>query len=191
MEIGLFLRKCYKVIVIDIFTIIRNHTFIALGNSLPRDDKFFALRRRFYLWAGLNIGKKVLITGPISLRADTTNRIFIGDGTYLNSETRFGCQDDQITIGKNCLIGPRVSFETASHNLSYEDKRGWGFFTKPIVVCDRVWIGAGSIILPGVTINEGAVIAAGAVVNKDVEAFTLVGGVPVKIIKSLNKEECS
>ena len=89
-------------------------------------------------------------------------------------------------VGKNCLIGPRVSFETASHNIVFDDEKGWGFFTKPIVIGDRVWIGAGSIILPGVTINDGAVVAAGAVVNKDVEAFTLVGGVPAQKIKDLS-----
>jgi maltose O-acetyltransferase len=163
-----------------------NHILIILGNSLPRYDEFFPMRCRFYQWAGLNISKRVQITGPISLRADTTNKIFIGEGTYLNSETRFGCQDDTIRIGKNCLIGPRVSFETASHNIAFDDKRGWCFFTKPIVIGDRVWIGAGSIILPGVTINDGAVIAAGAVVNKDVEAFTLVGGVPAQKIKNIS-----
>lgn len=170
----------------ELITALLNHVFIILGNGLPRYGVFFPVRLRFYQLAGLNIGKRVEITGPISIRSDTTNKIFIGDGTYLNSETRFGCQDDPIRIGKNCLIGPRVSFETASHNLVYDDKKGWGFFTKPIVICDRVWIGAGSIILPGVTVNEGAVIAAGAVVNKDVEPFTLVGGIPAKKIKDIN-----
>ena len=90
-----------------------------------------------------------------------------------------------IKIGKKCLIGPRVSFETASHNIYYDDRNGWGYFTKSIEVGDRVWIGAGAIILPGVRICEGAVIAASAVVNKDVEAYTLAGGVPARKIKDI------
>jgi maltose O-acetyltransferase len=169
----------------EFIVVLRNHLFIVLGNSLPRHDKYFSIRRRFYQWAGLNIGKHVAITGPISLRADSTKNIFIGDGTYLNSETRFGCQDDPIRIGKNCLIGPRVSFETAGHNIVFDNRTGWGFFTKPIIIGDRVWIGACSVILPGVTVNEGAVIAAGAVVNNDVQAFTMVGGVPARKIRDI------
>jgi len=167
------------------FKAIFHHLFIVLGNSLPRSDDFLALKTRLYRLAGLHIGKKTAITGPLSLRADATDRIYIGDGTYLNSETRFGCQEDTVTIGKNCLIGPRVSFETAGHNAVYDEKQGWGYFTKPIIVGDRVWIGAGAIILPGVTIHEGAVIAAGAIVNKDVDAFTMVAGVPAKKIKDI------
>ena len=163
-----------------------NHLFIILGNGLPRCDRYLPIRTQIYRLAGLNIGMDVAITGPMSLRADSTNRIFIGDGTYLNSETRFGCEDDTIRIGKNCLIGPRVSFETASHNTIFDHEKGWGFFTQPITIGDRVWIGAGSIILPGVTIYDGAVIAAGAVVNKDVEAFTLVGGIPAKKIRDIS-----
>ena len=126
------------------------------------------------------------MTGPLSLRADTTNKIFIGNNTYFNSETRFGCQEDKIIIGNNVLIGPRVSFESASHSVTYEEGKGRGFFTKEIVIQDKVWIGAGVIVLQGVTIEEGAVVAAGAVVNKDVKRYTVVGGVPARVLKELD-----
>lgn len=169
-----------------IIKILFNHFFIKLGNILPRFDKFDKKRCDCYRLAGLNIGKNVEIAGPLNVRPDTTDKIYIGDGTYLNTETRFGCQEDEIRIGKFCRIGPKVSFETAGHNTYYDDKNGWGYITKPIVVEDRVWIGAGSIILPGIIIHEGAAIAAGAGVNKDVDAFTLVGGVPAKMIKSID-----
>jgi maltose O-acetyltransferase len=169
----------------ELIRAIYNHIFISLGNSLPRYSVFNKNRSFFYKLAGLNIDNNVVITGPLSLTANTTYKIFIGEGTYFNSETRFGCQDDEIRIGKNCLIGPRVSFESASHHTFYDEKTGRGFFTKPIVVQDNVWIGAGAIILQGVTINEGAVVAAGAIVNKDVPPYTVVGGVPAKKIKNL------
>jgi maltose O-acetyltransferase len=55
----------------------------------------------------------------------------------------------------------------------------------PVTIADRVWIGGGALILPGVTIGEGAVIAAGAVVNRDVAPYTLVAGQPAKLIKTL------
>lgn len=162
--------------------VIYNQLFISLGNALPRYSSFNMIRPILYRIAGLTIGSKTVITGPLSLRADTTNRIFIGSNTFLNSETRFGCQDSNIVIGNDVLVGPRVSFETASHNLHFEEGKGRGFFTKEIVIEDRVWIAAGAIILQGVTVGEGAVVAAGAVVDKDVPKYTLVGGVPARII---------
>jgi maltose O-acetyltransferase len=169
-----------------IFKVIFNHLAISLGNTLPRYQYFNRIRPKLYRLAGLNIGSGTTITGPLSLRADTTHKIFIGKNTYFNSETRFGCQDSTITIGNNVLIGPRVSFESASHNVLFEEGKGRGFFTKEIVIQDKAWIGAGVIILPGVTVGEGAVVAAGAVVNKDVKQFTLVGGVPARIIKEIS-----
>ena len=125
------------------------------------------------------------MTGPLSLRADTTHKIFIGEDTYFNSETRFGCQDSDIKIGNNVLVGPRVSFESASHNVVFEEGKGRGLFTKEIIIQDKTWIGAGAIILQGVTIGEGSVVAAGAVVNKDVKKYVVVGGIPARIIKEL------
>lgn len=75
-------------------------------------------------------------------------------------------------------------FETVSHGLIYEIGAGRGSVTKPINVEDEVWIGAGCIITQGVTLGKGAVVAAGAVVTKDVESYAVVGGTPAKFIKS-------
>jgi len=61
---------------------------------------------------------------------------------------------------------------------------GW---SKPIVVEDEVWIGGGSVITQGITIGRGSVVAAGAVVTKDVEAYTIVGGVPAKQIRKIDE----
>lgn len=162
-----------------------NYFFCSIANLLPRYSYFNKVRPCFYRLAGLNIGPKTIITGPLSLRLDTTKKITIGENTYFNSETRFGCQDSEIIIGNNVLVGPRVSFESASHEPVYDVHNGRELITKEIIVKDKVWIGAGVIVLQGVTVGEGAVIAAGAVVNKDVKAFTIVGGVPAKFIKDI------
>jgi maltose O-acetyltransferase len=168
-----------------VLRLLRNWLCIAIGNRLPRHS-FFNLRRyRWYRLSGMRIGTGSSIAGPLTLRIDTPHKIAIGDRTYFNSDIRFGCQDDAITIGSDCLIGPRVCFETAGHDLIHHPERGRGFNTKPIVVQDKVWIGAGAIILQGVTIHEGAVVAAGAVVADDVPANMLVGGVPARAIKDL------
>lgn len=84
---------------------------------------------------------------------------------------------DQLTIGNNVSISPDVQLITGSHDLNSHD---FSPSSGPIVVSDYVWICSRSLVLPGVTIGEGAVVAAGAVVTKDVEPFTVVGGVPAK-----------
>ena len=87
---------------------------------------------------------------------------------------------DKIMIGKNCCIGEEVKLITGSHDVS---SCRFDLVTKPIVIEDNVWVATGAMILPGVTIGEGAVVAAGAVVVKDVEPWTVVGGNPAKVIK--------
>ena len=87
---------------------------------------------------------------------------------------------DKITIGSKVAISREAFICTASHDITKPERP---LVTAPITICDGVWIGARAIVLPGVTIGEGAVVAAGAVVIKDVEPFTVVGGNPAKFIK--------
>lgn len=117
---------------------------------------------------------------------DCGKNTIIGDNVFINS----GCQfQDQggITIGNGALIGPKTVIATLNHHQN-PDKRG-NLIPKPVKIGKNVWIGANVTILPGVTIGDGAVIAAGAVVSKDVEANTVVGGVPAKLIKRIQTEE--
>ena len=90
----------------------------------------------------------------------------------------------EIRIGHNCLIGPDVGIYTAGHRLQPEGRvlDGYGM---PITIGNDVWIGGHSTILPGVTIGDGAVVAAGSVVTKDVAPRTLVGGNPARLIKNI------
>lgn len=92
-----------------------------------------------------------------------------------------------ITIGDRVMLGPNVSLYTATHPLE-AGVRNYGAkpeFGKPITIGDDVWIGGGSTIVPGVRVGDRAVIAAGAVVTKDVPPDTVVGGNPAKVIKHL------
>jgi acetyltransferase-like isoleucine patch superfamily enzyme len=162
----------------------RELIFLTLGNHLPRIGIFDKIRYIIFRLAGLKINGKCIIYGRLTIRPiGCARNIEIGKGSFINTEVRFGVRD-QVTIGKNVLIGPRVMFETTNHNIKIG--QGRGLYTKPIVVEDRVWIGAGSIIVQGVTIGRGSVVAAGAVVTKNVEANTLVGGVPAKFIRNLD-----
>lgn len=90
----------------------------------------------------------------------------------------------EIHIGDNCLIGPDVGIYTAGHRLEPKG-RMLDVYRLPIMIGNDVWIGGHSTILSGVTIGDGAVIAAGSVVTKDVAPRTLVGGNPAKIINNI------
>jgi maltose O-acetyltransferase len=106
-------------------------------------------------------------------------KVFLGDRNVIN----FGCLFDGrkycIRTGSNVSIGPKATILTLGHDprsATFEDRGG------DVVIGDRVWIGYRAIILPGVTIGEGAVIGAGAVVTKNVEPYAIVGGNPARKI---------
>ena len=91
---------------------------------------------------------------------------------------------ENIKIGNQCAIGRNVMImDFDAHDIYYSDGTK-NHITKPIVIEDHVWIGAGATILKGVTIGEGAVVGAGAVVTKNVEPHTIVAGNPAKVIKT-------
>jgi acetyltransferase-like isoleucine patch superfamily enzyme len=87
-----------------------------------------------------------------------------------------------IVIEDDVLIGPKVNLITENHPLDPTERRA--LISKPILIKRNAWIGAAATILPGVTVGENAVVAAGAVVSKDVPANTVVGGIPARHIKN-------
>ena len=91
---------------------------------------------------------------------------------------------DQITIGDNVFFGTGVKILTGSHDYTKKgEEREASIITAPVTIKDGVWIATGAIICPGVTIGENSIIAAGSIVNKDVPPFSIVGGIPAKVIK--------
>ncbi len=108
--------------------------------------------------------------------------IHLGKNVFINSGCKFQDQGG-IYIGDDVLIGHNVVIATLNHELD-PNKRG-DLYPSPVRIEEKVWIGANATILPGVKVGSGAVIAAGAVVSKDVEPMTIVGGVPAKVIKNI------
>ncbi|HWV25399.1 MAG TPA: DapH/DapD/GlmU-related protein [Thermomicrobiales bacterium] len=114
--------------------------------------------------------------------ADFGKNISLGKDVFINSGCRF--QDHGgITIGDRALIGHAVVMATLNHDLAPEKRAT--IHPRPIVLGNDVWIGANATILPGVTIGDNAVVAAGAVVTKDVPENTIVAGVPAKVLKRI------
>ena len=107
----------------------------------------------------------------------------VGEHVFINMGCKFQDQGG-ITIDDGAQIGHNVVLATLNHNLDPEKRTGLTY--APIHIGKNVWIGANATVLPGVNIGDGAVVAAGAVVTKDVEPNTIVGGVPAKVIKRIN-----
>lgn len=136
----------------------------------------------------ITLGERVRFSGlhvPVELASLPGGKLSIGDKTFINSGVSI-CAQQSVTIGKNCAIGNyTLIMDTDFHNT--EDHTQWPM-SKPVVIEDNVWLAARVTILKGVRIGRGAVVAAGAVVTRDVPPYTLVGGVPARVIRSLQKD---
>lgn len=107
--------------------------------------------------------------------------IYLGKGSYINMGATL-LDNAPIRIGAEVMIGPNVQIYTAAHALD-ADKRIQGVETAlPVTIEDRVWIGGGAILLPGVTIGREAVVGAGSVVTRDVPAGARVAGNPARLL---------
>jgi len=149
------------------------------------------LARRSFIHPLAKIGPRVRIGRRCLIgrcRLDTMDGggdgIDIGDRTMVYSDVDVLVPGGRVTIGRNCLITRRVAILTGTHRfrsrgrLIYEQ----GIEAADVRIGDDCWIGYAAIVLGGVTVGEGAVVAAGSVVTKDVEPYTVVGGVPAKKI---------
>lgn len=105
----------------------------------------------------------------------------IGNHVFMNQNVSVTCME-KIDIGDRCIIANNVVIVDHDHDFV-----NGGFVSAPVKLQNDVWIGANATVLKGVTIGEGAIVAAGSVVNKDVPAHTMVAGAPARIIKEINK----
>lgn len=116
--------------------------------------------------------------------------ISVGNDVYIGPGACFSATQSSITIGNKIMFGPNVTIMGGDHNTSvvgaymYDTKNKLPYNDQPVVIKDDVWIGSGVIILKGVTIGTGAIVGAGALVTKSVPSYSIVGGVPAKVIGS-------
>lgn len=128
-----------------------------------------------------NSGSNLHIEPPFY--CDYGSNIYCGDNVYFNMNCVI-LDGMKVKIGSYVLFGPGVQIYTATHPLDWQQRRKEEY-SKPIVIGDDCWIGGGAVICPGVTVGNRSVVAAGAVVTKDVPDDTLVGGNPAKVIRRL------
>jgi len=177
-------QKLFKDILVASFEFISGLIFL-----LPRHKILFNfIKKGFLLLMGARVGKWITFYPGIKL--NTGRNLILGDYVDLAWGTII-TTDGGVTIGDRTLVGYRTQILSGNHKIPPNRGRIFdsGHSSKSIKIGNDVWIGANCIITAGVKIGEGAVIAAGSVVTKDVAAFTIVGGVPAKIIKERNYNE--
>lgn len=140
-----------------------------------------------------SMGKSSFIPNQLRIMLLRGAGVNIGSDTIINEGFTLACDigyESNLSIGNRVALGPNVIIVLTSHpnnsNLRKLKKNNPSMEVfGAITICDDVWIGAGAVILPNVTIGNGSIIGAGAVVNKDVDPFTIVAGVPAKKIKDI------
>lgn len=135
------------------------------------------------IW-GQSLDASVRMFPPFYTAFGKTTRV--GKNVFVN----FGCtflDQGGITLEDGVFIGPGVKILTEAHPEQPEIRHT--LLTRPVIIRRKAWIGAGAIILPGVTVGENAIIAAGAVVTKDVSDNTVVAGVPARILRTINNTD--
>lgn len=131
---------------------------------------------------GFIIASSARIYSSVEIRGDIS--VEIGKETFIGSKTTITGGLAKIKIGNYCDISDKVSIFCGTHIVNEIGLRSAGKGVgKDIIIGNGVWIGYGSLILPGVTIGDNAIIAAGSVVHKDVEERSIVGGNPIKLIR--------
>ncbi|PAD67853.1 hypothetical protein CHH83_16970 [Bacillus sp. 7586-K] len=156
-------------------------SYLAIFNFIIPIIPIQWLRKLLYKILGLKIGEKTSILRPVFFY--NPFNITIGDYCALNDHLVLDGRG-KLLIGNNVNISPYVKIYTAEHKVNsptFEYTEG------QVIIGDYVWISTNAMVMPGVTIGEGAVIAAGAVVTNNVEPYSIVGGVPAKKIGDRKK----
>lgn len=133
-----------------------------------------------------SIGENCYIEPPI--RANWGKNTHLGNNVYINFNITL-VDDTDIHIGNNVMIGPNVIIDTGTHPINPVIRKKQAQYNFPVEIADNVWIGAGSIILPGVKIGENSVIGAGSVVTKDIPENVVAVGNPCKVLREINEKD--
>lgn len=156
-------------------------------------DKFLSL---FYKRCMRHCGKGVYLR-PSSSDFKGLENLSVGEGTSIPKGSTFYCTEAPLTIGKKVVFGPKPTIITGDHRIDIigkfmiditpEEKQPEN--DEEVIIEDDVWCGANVTILKGVTIGHGSVVAAGAVVTKSFPPYSIIGGVPAKLLKMRFTEE--
>ena len=166
------------------------HSLVQRLNDLNRtDDTPEGLQQRDAILRELcgTYGEGLYVIPPVMANCGMRH-IHFGRNVVVN----FGCKfidDGDIFIGDDCMIGPGCIFATSIHPISPRLRRYKIQRNKSIRLGSNVWLGAGAILMPGVTVGDNSIVGAGAVVTKDVEANTIVVGNPARVLRRITEDD--
>ena len=189
---GILLRARFRgstgLILVGRAVTVRNPQYVTVGSDFVIEDlaEVQGLSR-----SGLTFGDNVTIGRFAMIRPsgyygrEPGEGLWVGNDSNIGPYCYIGCSGF-VRIGNNVLMGPRVSIIAENHNFARTDKptKLQGVTRQEVDIGDDCWLGSNSVILAGIRVGEGAVVAAGAVVTKDVPPYAVVGGVPAKVIRS-------
>lgn len=161
---------------------VRQRIFYFVSALLLNNRRSGRLRAALLRLNGATVGEDCWVHGGLVIQE--AFRINLGDKVFINAN----CLLDgaaSITIGDRVSVAYQVTLITGTHQIGPSDCRAGALAPRPIVVGEGAWIGARAVILPGVTIGRGAVVAAGAVVTKDVPDDTIVAGNPARVMRAI------
>ena len=161
---------------------------IHAGRDLDLEEGCFVngLSRRGVVFGDrCTVGRGAVVAPSGLLGGEPGEGLVMGDHSNLGAWAYVGCSGF-ISIGSNVLMGPRVSLLAEDHNTASADEpiKAQGVTRLPITIEDDVWLGAGATVIGGVTVGRGSIVAAGSVVTRDVEPFSVVAGVPAKLVRT-------
>jgi maltose O-acetyltransferase len=169
----------------EVETLLSRRVLATAAAGLP-SQSFSRTRTALLRAAGVTIGDHSLIQGAVRITGDGNPclQVSIGDYTIISGPLHIDI-GGTVQIGWCVRIGHDVSLLTVNHEIGDEVLRSGARMSAPIVIGNGVWLASRTTVLPGVTIGRGAVVAAGAVVTRDVAPNTLVAGVPARLVRSL------
>ncbi len=151
---------------------------------------FNYLRTTIWRAAGLRVGERSRIMGPLHITGGGAwqERLLIGKDTFLTGPIRIDL-GAAVHVGDRVRIGHDVMLLTIDHEIGQSEQRCSTTYARPISIGDGAWLASRCVILPGISVGKGAVVAAGAIVTRDVPPNTLVAGVPARFVRSLTQAE--
>lgn len=186
-------RRARGITLIGRQVTIRNARYISVGRNFIAEDycEIQGLSRQ-----GIIIGDRVTIGRFAMIRPSGYYGGEIGEGFHIGHNSSIGAYNyvgcsGLITIGDNVMCGPRVSFFAENHNFADTARpmKEQGVTREPITIEDDCWLASNSVILAGVTVGRGSIVASASVVTKDVPPFSIVAGSPARIIRSRLKSD--
>lgn len=177
------------------FSVLIKNQFAEFGNNIAiGKGGVFISPQYVKVGSNIKIGRRCVIECWDHYRGGTTfdfsPELVIGDGSAIGDESHISCARKMV-IGNHVLMGRKIFITDNNHGSSIRQELDMAPDMRPlsskgeVIIEDNVWIGEKVSIMPGVTIGKGAIVAANAVVTKDVPAYSIVGGVPAKVIKLL------